>query len=143
MSEQTQYDYDEFLICTVREASDEDKTFLENYVREKEVMGKRIYYPARDTNQIDETGGYRICCDNNEGMRHSREVVVYWTKKSQGTKFDLGMAFEQHSFSGKNIRLANRSAVEDIVFEQLHTEKLKKSFEMVLLTLDNLANSIK
>lgn len=143
MTENVPYTYDEFLICTVREASDEDKTFLGNYVREKEVMGKRIYYPARDTNQIDETGGYRICCDNNEGMRHSREIVVYWTKKSQGTKFDLGMAFEQHITLGKNIRLANRSAVESIVAEQISTEKLKKSFEMVLLTLDNLANSVK
>jgi hypothetical protein len=130
--------YDEFLICTVREADPEDKKFLENYVMSQEAQGKRVYYPARDTNQVDETGGYRICCDNNEGMRKSKDVSVYWTEKSQGSKYDLGMAFQMHRTEGKRIKLVNRSKVEQLVEEQ-KTKGMKKSFEMVLLTLDDLA----
>jgi hypothetical protein len=133
-----EYNYDEFLICTVREADPEDKKFLEDYVRSQEASGKRIYYPARDTNQVDETGGYRICSDNNQAIRDSREISVYWTTKSQGTKFDLGMAFNEHRINGKSIRLVNRSTVEQLVEEQ-KTKGLKKSFEMVLLKLDDLA----
>lgn len=131
------YDYDEFLICTVREADESDRAFLARYVAEREASGQKVYYPARDTNQVDETGGYRICCDNNNAMSKSRAVFVYWTKKSQGTKFDLGMAFEQHRVSGKPIRLANRPTVENIVAEQKSVEGLEKSFEMVLLKLDD------
>lgn len=136
------YDYDEFLICTVREADESDKAFLARYVEEHDALGWNIYYPARDTNQVDESGGYRICCDNNSAMARSKSISVYWTSKSQGTKFDLGMAFEQHRISGKPIRLANRSAVEEMVAEQ-KSKGLKKSFEMVLLKLDDMARRSK
>lgn len=133
-----EHQYDEFLICTVREADDADKKFLEEYVKSQEAQGRRVYYPARNTNQIDESGGYRICSDNNKAIKDSREISVYWTDKSQGTKFDLGMAFELHKTNGKNIRLVNRSKVEQLVEEQ-KAKGMKKSFEMVLLTLDDLA----
>ena len=136
------YGYDEFLICTVREADESDLAFLKRYVTEREASWLKVYYPTRDTKQVDETGGYRICCDNNEAMSQSKAVSVYWTKKSQGTKFDLGMAFEQHRAQGKPIRLANRPTVENIVAEQ-RVEGLKKSFEMVLLSLDDMATSVK
>ncbi|MBC8495854.1 hypothetical protein H8D36_06890 [archaeon] len=132
------FKYDEFLICTVREADANDLRFLENYVAEAEASGRKVYYPAKDTNQIDETGGYQICCDNNLAMRESQEVSVYWTTKSQGTKFDLGMAFNQHRTENKKIKLANRSDVEKMVQEQ-RAKGLAKSFEMVLLRLDDLA----
>lgn len=132
------FKYDEFLICTVREADSEDKQLLEKYVRTQEKSGKRIYYPARDTNQVDETGGYRICCDNNRGMRSSRDIAIYWTEKSQGTKFDFGEAFDQHVNEGKKIKVINRQGVEKIVEEQ-RAKGIAKSFEMVLLKLDDLA----
>jgi hypothetical protein len=138
MQQDSRYQHDEFLICTVREADEADRAFLERYVEEHAALGWNIYYPARDTNQVDESGGYRICCDNNEAMQRSRGVSVYWTKKSQGTKFDLGMAFEQHRTSGKPIYLANRTDVETIVAEQ-RAVGTKKSFEMVLLRLDDMA----
>lgn len=142
MESEVKYLHDEFLICTVREADDTDRAFLERYVEEYAALGWNIYYPARDTNQVDETGGYRICQDNNSAMRNSKTVSVYWTKKSQGTKFDLGMAFEQHRVSGKPIYLANRSSVEEMVAEQ-KMQGMKKSFEMVLLRLDDMAKSKK
>jgi hypothetical protein len=142
MARKRKYVHDEFLICTVREADESDLAFLERYVEEHSALGWNIYYPARDTKQIDETGGYRICQDNNRAMGESKTISVYWTKKSQGTKFDLGMAFEQHMTSGKPIYLANRGDVESIVSEQ-RSSGVKKSFEMVLLKLDDMARSRK
>lgn len=140
MARKPKYQHDEFLICTVREADDSDLAFLEKYVEEHAALGWNIYYPTRDTNQVDETEGYRICQDNNRAMRDSKTVSVYWTSKSQGTKFDLCMAFEQHRVSGKPIYLANRSTVEEMVAEQ-KAQGVKKSFEMALLKLDDLARS--
>ena len=131
--------YDVFLICTVREADEKDRNFIDNYVSNLEGQGKRVYYPAADTNQIDESGGYRICSDNLKAIMDSQEVHVYWTQKSQGTKFDLGIAFMEHRTKNKKVRLANRSDVENIVKEQRKNGQ-KKSFEMVLLNLDDLAN---
>lgn len=131
--------YDVFLICTVREADENDKKFLDDYVIKLENEGKKVYYPPADTNQIDESGGYRICSDNLKAIMDSQEVHVYWTEKSQGTKFDLGIAFMEHRTKKKNIRLANRNDVEKIVNEQMKN-RVKKSFEMVLLKLDDLAN---
>ncbi|MCL5018452.1 MAG: hypothetical protein M1416_01645 [Candidatus Pacearchaeota archaeon] len=130
--------YDVFLICTVREADENDKKFLEDYVLKLESEGKKVYYPARDTNQVDESGGYRICVDNITAGKKSREFHVYWTQKSEGTKFDLGSSFYQHLFENKDIKLANRSNVEEIVKQQKKEGK-KKSFEMVLLDLDDLS----
>ncbi len=131
--------YDAFLICTVREADENDLKFIKDYIGKLEIQGKKIYYPARDTNQIDPIGGYNICLDNCFAIRNSREVHVYWTQKSEGTKFDLGMAFMENQSAGKIIRLANRNQVEKIVREQKIDGK-KKSFEMVLLKLDDISN---
>ena len=130
--------YDAFLICTVREADQNDKDFINQYISSLEYKGQRVYYPAEDTCQEDELGGYTICSDNCIAIKKSREAHVYWTEKSQGTKFDLGMAFFQHKSCGKKIRLANRSQVEKIVGEQ-KAKGIGKSFEMVLLKLDDIS----
>ncbi|VVB83090.1 Uncharacterised protein [uncultured archaeon] len=130
---------DAFLICTVREADDNDRKFINDYLVKLRSQGKTVYYPAEDTEQVDSSGGYQICSDNCWGIMDSKEVHVYWTDKSQGTKFDLGMAFIQHKMIGKKIRLANRSQVEKMVEEQ-KSKNIGKSFEMVLLKLDDLAN---
>lgn len=131
------YLYDEFLICTVRDADEKDKKILEDYVFKAEAEGKKIYYPARDTNQIDPTGGYNICSDNCDGLLNSRQISIYWTIKSEGTRFDFGEAFLLHKLKGRKIGLINRSDVEKIVEEQKRSG-IKKSFEMVALKLDNL-----
>jgi len=130
--------YDVFLICTVREANEKDKEFINEYLSQLKSERKRVYYPAENTNQVDESGGYRICSDNLKAIMDSKEIHVYWTEKSQGTKFDLGIAFMEHRTKKKSIKLANRSDVEAIVQEQMKN-KVKKSFEMVLLKLDDLA----
>jgi hypothetical protein len=135
--------YDAFLICTVREADKNDLEFINDYLIKLKEEGKAVYYPAEDTEQVDSSGGYQICSDNCQAIMNSKEIHVYWTKKSEGTKFDLGIAFGEHRTKGKNIILANRSQVERIVEEQREMAKQKgkvaKSFEMVLLKLDDLA----
>ena len=135
------YLYDVFLICTVRDADDTDKKFINDYLTELRSQGKKVYYPADDTVQTDPSGGYQICSDNYRAIMRSKEAHVYWTEKSQGTKFDLGMAFYEHRNYGKKIKLANRIQVEEIVKEQKNKD-LKKSFEMVLLRLDDLARNL-
>lgn len=40
--------YDAFLICTVREADENDKKFIRDYISQFESEGKKIYYPAED-----------------------------------------------------------------------------------------------
>jgi hypothetical protein len=84
--------YDIFLICPVRDAQPEQKKRMEEYIAKLESQGKTVYYPARDTNQIDSIG-YRICTDNKNALLNSKEVHIFYDKTSQGSLFDLGMAF--------------------------------------------------
>jgi nucleoside 2-deoxyribosyltransferase len=57
-----------------------------------QVQGLAIYWPYRDTNQQDPSG-LRICKDNRKAIEESDIVFVYWDGLSQGSLFDLGMAF--------------------------------------------------
>ncbi len=112
-----------FVICPVRGVSSEEQRFLDNYVAGLEAKGNQVYYSSRDTNQKDETG-LRICAQNREGIRNSNEVHVYWNGKSEGIRFDLGMAF----MADKPIRLIRREIVQRTPY---------KSFENVLLELNS------
>lgn len=125
-----------FLICPIRGATEKEKKFLENYVSKLESKGYNVYYPTRDTQQEDITGGYRICSSNSQIIQNSDEVHVYWNKDSQGSLFDLGTAFSEHKIRGLKVRSINRSDVEEIVSEQ----NSSNSFEQVILKLDDLAN---
>lgn len=84
--------YDVFLICPVRDAQTEQKKRMEEYITLLESQGKLVYYPAKDTNQIDSIG-YRICTDNKNALLNSKEIHIFYDKTSQGSLFDLGMAF--------------------------------------------------
>lgn len=65
---------------------------LENYVKILEDDGHIVHLPHRDTNQIDETG-FRICVINRRAIEKADRVDIFYSSKSQGTHFDLGMAF--------------------------------------------------
>ena len=78
-----------FLICPVRGY---EQTETEKIVKYLEGQGYQVYYPARDTNQNDDTG-YRICSDNKAAIIDADVVHFVWDGKSQGCLFDLGMAF--------------------------------------------------
>ena len=82
-----------FLICPVRNATPEQRNGIEAYINQQERMGNEVYYPARDTNQIDSTGGWRICSDNKCAICNADEVHIFWDDKSVGSIFDLGVAF--------------------------------------------------
>lgn len=111
-----------FIICPVRGASKMDKDTLETYVSCLEAMGCDVHYPPRDTYQKDPVG-LRICSENREGIKWADEVHVYWTEGSEGSRFDLGMAF----ISGKPIYLINRNGVK---------KTPHKSIQNVLLGID-------
>ena len=113
-----------FIICPVRGADPRDQFFLETYVSMLEEMGCDVHYPARDTNQYDPQGlGYNICHENRDAMKWADEVHVYWTKESEGSRFDLGMALMKE----KPVFLINKWDVK---------RTPHKSIQNVLLGLD-------
>ena len=80
-----------FLICPVRNTSDLENIAISRFVDDLSVAYD-LYYPKRDTNQKDQTG-LRICKDNRRAIKDADIVFVIWDGKSQGSLFDLGMAF--------------------------------------------------
>lgn len=88
-----------FLICPVRNASDNEKTILNNIINKYESIGFDIHYPQRDTNQNPivnniNTGGYNICLQNAQAIKRSNVVTMYYNRESTGSMFDLGVTFE-------------------------------------------------
>ena len=80
-----------FVICSVRGTSPEYKKKLEDYAKSLEDKGIKVYLPHRDTNQ--ELSGYEICKQNTKAIAQSNEVHVFYNPESQGTHFDMGVAF--------------------------------------------------
>ena len=80
-----------FRICSVRGASTETLAAQESYVRALEEQGHEVHYPPRDTDQG--AAGIAICAQNLAAIAASDEVHVWYTPDSQGTHFDMGMAF--------------------------------------------------
>jgi nucleoside 2-deoxyribosyltransferase len=81
-----------YLVCTIRNATVAFAEHIKQYVAMLEQRGHRVYFPPRDTDQNDDTG-LRICKDNRKGIESADEVHVMWDGSSQGSIFDLGMAF--------------------------------------------------
>lgn len=112
-----------FVICPVRNATEGETSKLENYVASREKTGDVVHWPARDTNQNDKVG-LRICTDNRRAIFEADEVHIWFNPASQGTLFDIGIAFALE----KKIRLINSEMIAP-------TEG--KSFANVLLALHN------
>jgi hypothetical protein len=81
-----------FLICPVRRADLKQLEKINKYLNETEKQGLKVYYPARDTNQIDDIG-YRICRDNASAIANSDRVHIFYDQDSSGSIFDLGVAY--------------------------------------------------
>lgn len=111
-----------FVICPVRGIDDREKQFLDSYVAGLESNGIGVHYPPRDTKQDDENG-LNICSQNRKAIEDSDEVHIYYNPNSEGSKFDLGMAF----MSKKPIKLINLKDVQ---------RTPHKSFQNVLLELN-------
>jgi len=94
--------YEVGIICSVR--TDEDRDYSDRYVALLEVVGLRVFYPPRDTDQVDPGGGLRILRDNfYRGFLRCREIHIVWNPKSQGSMFDLGLCFAMR----KPLRVVN------------------------------------
>lgn len=78
-----------FLICPVR---GHEATELQSIVDGLESEGWEVHYPPRDTNQNDPVG-YNICEQNYLAIKRADVVHIVWDGQSQGSLFDLGMAF--------------------------------------------------
>ncbi len=116
-----------FLICPVRGITDEEKGKIGQYVARLERKGYEVYWPLRDTDQNDPVG-LRICEDNLWAIAKAHEVHVWWSGKSQGSFFDLGMVFALNTIlgAGKKVVLANPESVK---------ETPEKSFQNFLLAI--------
>jgi nucleoside 2-deoxyribosyltransferase len=77
-----------FLICPVRGVNPVTQADIVRKLEEK----YEVHWPPRDTDQNDETG-LRICRDNCRAICDADVVGIIWDGKSQGSLFDLGMAF--------------------------------------------------
>jgi len=86
-------DSDIFLISPVRGATEAEKEFLVDYRKSLEQTGKSVYIPFIDTDQTDRIG-LKICRTNRAAILKAKEGVhVIWNGKSEGSMFDLGMAY--------------------------------------------------
>ena len=80
------------IICSVRGASDEYRASLEQYVDSLEAAGHQVHLPHRDVDQ--QSRGIDICRAHRSAMKECDEVRLFYTDPtSQGTHFDMGMAF--------------------------------------------------
>lgn len=80
-----------FIICTVRNASNDYRERLERYVLELERVGVTVHLPHRDTDQTQT--GIGICRQNRRAIEESDEVHIFYNPDSQGTHFDMGVSF--------------------------------------------------
>ena len=101
-----------FLICPVRNATDEQRKWIEEFVSQKINDGYIIHAPHLHTVQTDLFGGYAICKQNAEAVATSEEIDIYYDQSSTGSVFDLGVAYALH----KPLQLLNK---EEIVFNEL------------------------
>jgi len=82
-----------FLISPVKTATERKLRILARIVKHLEDAGWDVHWPYRDTEQIDPTGGLRICQDNMDAIGEADVVHVVWDGISKGSLFDIGMAF--------------------------------------------------
>jgi len=113
-----------FIICTVRSASAEYKKKLYDYVADLESKGHTVHLPPRDTNQ--EANGIDICKENATAIYDSNEVHVFYNSISQGTHFDMGVAFA----FGKRITIIENEEIT-----------MGKSFPRMLAEWETTSNS--
>lgn len=106
-----------FVICTIRSATQEYLTKLETYVSNLESKGIKVYAPHRDTNQS--ALGYEICRQNMQGIIDADEVHIFYNSKSQGTHFDMGVAF---ALNKKIVIVENEELTEGKSFQRMLVE---------------------
>ena len=84
---------DVFVICPVRQLTEEQRQQINNLVAEAELTGLSVHVPFRDTKQDEDPIGIRICTDNYKALAEAEKVWIWYDPSSQGSLFDIGMAF--------------------------------------------------
>jgi nucleoside 2-deoxyribosyltransferase len=106
-----------FIICSVRGATEDYRKKLEAHVEALEKAGHKVHLPHRDTDQ--EASGLYICLQNREAIRSSDQIHIFYSSKSQGTHFDMGMALAM----GKDIVIVeNEPILEGKSFSRMLNE---------------------
>jgi len=105
-----------FLICPVRNATEEQKNKMNKYIENLEIEGNKVHYPARDTNQNDETGGWNICNTNKNAILEADEIHIFWDDQSKGSLFDLGIAFG----ANKKLVVVNPESIDTTNTKSFH-----------------------
>jgi len=85
-----------YLVCPVRNCSEEVKKQLEDYVLVLETLGYDVHFPPRDVEQ--DQSGFNICDEHRKAMKECDEVHFWWDSESKGSHFDFGMAFMLEAF---------------------------------------------
>lgn len=80
-----------YLICPVRNCSEEVQKQLEDYVLDLEANNFKVHFPPRDVEQ--DQSGFGICDAHRKAMAECDEVHFWWDPESKGSHFDFGMAF--------------------------------------------------
>lgn len=122
-----------YIICPVRHMTKEENVILNDYVKKLENLDHVVHFPPRDTNQIDPEKGYNICSQNHQAIVDADEIHIYFKEGSQGTFFDLGIAFSEHKKNKKPIKIINKEQVLNII----KNSNKEKGFEFVALKIDN------
>ena len=108
-----------FLICPVRNATDEQRKWIEDFVVQKRKEGYTIHAPHLHTRQEDMFGGFAICTQNAEAVATSSEIDIYYDQSSTGSVFDLGVAYALHKplklLNEKEVTLNNNDFMDRIV----------------------------
>jgi hypothetical protein len=115
-----------FIICTVRGADEEYKKKLEDYVTKLESEGCEVHLPHRDTDQS--ASGYDICYQNAKAIEMAHEVHIFYNPDSQGTHFDMGVAFAYRKkiIVVKNIEYGPGKSYPRMLDEWQKTENFEK-----------------
>ena len=92
------------IICPVRDGTPQE---VLDYVSMLEAESNEVYLPPRDTPQEDPSG-IEICSRMRAAIEWADRIDIHYNKSSQGTHFDLGIAFAL----GKKLHLINNP--EDI-----------------------------
>lgn len=108
-----------FIICPVRDATKEEKKFLESYILDLKLEGCKVHYPPKNTGQ-NYRFGFNICSQNREAIERADEVHIYFNPTSKGSFFDIGMTF----MAEKPLHIINQ---DDLKKDDLTTFILKYS----------------
>jgi len=80
-----------FLISPVRKLDAETEELLSHLVDYAERNGDVVHWPKIDTDQSG--NGTAICQQNRQAIINADEVWLWWQADSQGSLFDLGIAW--------------------------------------------------